>query len=110
MQAIITFLETPLFKELRAKGQTSLHLLFEKQNLDNCPSIGIPKAFPPNNISLESIKKYGDVTNNYPANVARNIARKGIKTELFITGDIEQFYVQNFESRMFKLAKRVLLE
>lgn len=100
----------PFFKELRRKNQISLHLFFEKSDFDDCPSIVIPKTFPFSNISLESIKKYGEVTTIYPANAARNIARKGIMTELFITGDIEQFYVENFESRMFKLAKRVLLE
>ncbi|KAE9546724.1 hypothetical protein FO519_010064, partial [Halicephalobus sp. NKZ332] len=109
-QTVLGILENPLLRALKQKNQTSLHLFFEKQNFINCPSIKIQKHIPPKDVALKAGKKYGEITNVYPINAARNIARKGIKTELFISGDMEQFYVQNFESRMFNLSKKVLLE
>lgn len=45
----------------------------------------------------------------YPINVARNVARNGAKTPLFISGDIEQIFSRNYEPRMRALAAELLL-
>ena len=104
-------LETSFAQSLKNSGQISLHLFFEKLSNTKCPVIKFPLSLNSyENSDLAEVKNFGPVIKYYPINVARNIARKGIKTELFISGDIEQMYVKNFEPRMFKLAKRVLLE
>ena len=104
-------LETPFAQSLKNSGQISLHLFFEKSSDIDCPIIEMPLLLDSfNNYDLRDIEKFEPITRYYPINPARNIARKGIKTELFISGDIEQIYVQNFERRMFQLAERILLE
>ena len=96
---------------MRNTNQVSLHLFFEKLDDTECPIIEMPLLLDStNDYDLRNIENFKSITRYYPINPARNIARKGIKTELFISGDIEQIYVQNFERRMFKLAKQVLLE
>lgn len=108
---IFLTLETPFGQFLKDSGQVSLHLFFEKPENVECPIIEMPFTLDYfEKLELINILSFGPVTDVYPINSARNIGRKGIKTELFISGDIEQTYVKNFEPRMFKLAKRVLLE
>uniref|UniRef100_A0A914PU52 Uncharacterized protein n=1 Tax=Panagrolaimus davidi TaxID=227884 RepID=A0A914PU52_9BILA len=56
------------------------------------------------------LSDFSSPTELYPINPARNIARIGSHTKLFISGDIEQFFVANFEPRMLKLGNRVLIK
>ena len=92
-------------------GKVSLHLFFKRKNFHRCPELLIPEnMYSALGASLSDMKEFEDFTVIYPINAARNIARKGSKTKLFISGDIEQVYVKNFEPRMYQLAKKVLLE
>ena len=45
----------------------------------------------------------------YPINVARNIARRGMRTRLFVSGDIEQVFSDGYERRMRALGEQLLL-
>uniref|UniRef100_A0A0N5A792 Metallophos domain-containing protein n=1 Tax=Parastrongyloides trichosuri TaxID=131310 RepID=A0A0N5A792_PARTI len=81
-----------------------------------CPSIIIknyiiPKDFKKEyynlrNISKRIVKKF-DI---YPINEARNVARLGKKTILFLSGDIENYSSNGYERKVSKLATVYLLE
>ena len=110
-QAIMLALDTAFPQSLKNSGQISLHLFFEKSSYMECPTIHMPLSLDSfEKLDLIDIQDTNSFNRYYPINTARNIARNRVRTELFISGDIEQTYVQNFESRMFKLAKKVLLE
>ncbi|KAE9549027.1 hypothetical protein FO519_007757 [Halicephalobus sp. NKZ332] len=107
---LMTF-ETPFASSLRNSGEISLHLFFEKFDQEECPEIEIPSSL--NSLAkshLVEIERFGSIMEVYPVNFAKNIARKGVAADLFISGEIEEVFVENFESRIFKLAKKVLLE
>ena len=111
LRSVFSALSSPQAMKLKNSGQISLHLFFRNKHFISCPILKIPEdMYSILRASPSDMKDFEDTTQIYPINAARNIARKGSKTKLFISGDIEQVYVENFESRMYQLAKRVLLE
>ena len=89
-------------------GRISLHLFFERKNHSTCPIFqhsGV-KSGSANFTDLDFYIPPG----SYPINPARNIAREGSKTRLFISGDIEQIFCKDFEPKMKSLAKKVLIK
>lgn len=110
LRSVFSALSSPEAMKFKESGQVSLHL-FYKWNSEQCPQFIIPKdMYSISKTSLLDMKDFENIADIYPINAARNIARKGSKTKLFISGDIEQVYVKNFEPRMYELAKKVLLE
>uniref|UniRef100_A0A0N5C3B1 Polysaccharide deacetylase n=1 Tax=Strongyloides papillosus TaxID=174720 RepID=A0A0N5C3B1_STREA len=94
----------------------SLHLFFEKSNFKNCPNILLKRISKPKANLVKKYRKLVSMVKNlpiffnvYPINVARNIARLGKRTKLFLSSDIENYSSLNFESKVSKLAKKVLL-
>ena len=111
LKLFFSALSSPRTMQIRNTGKVSLHLFFKKKRFTTCPKLVIPENMHSLlKVSLPDIKHLEDITDVYPINAARNIARKGSGTKLFISGDIEQVYVKNFEPRMYDLAKQVLLE
>jgi len=110
LKSVFSALSSPETLNFKTPGKVSLHL-FYKWAGSECPTFVVPKQmyyiFP---VSLSDTNDFENIEDVYPINAARNIARKGSRTKLFVSGDIEQFYVKNFEPRMYKLAKKVLLE
>ncbi|CEF70293.1 N-acetyllactosaminide beta-1,3-N-acetylglucosaminyltransferase [Strongyloides ratti] len=108
---ILYFQLFSLFQHLYDIKKISLHFFFEKKDHKNCPHIilkGIKK--PSGNIlkkyktMLSRVSEYKKFFNIYPINVARNIARLGKKTILFLSGDIENYPSLNYEKKVSKLA------
>lgn len=60
--------------------------------------------------SFSDTNDYQNFFELYPINVGRNIARITVETKLFISGDIEQFFIPKFEPRMYKLASKILIK
>ncbi|KAI6199691.1 N-acetyllactosaminide beta-1,3-N-acetylglucosaminyltransferase [Aphelenchoides besseyi] len=92
-----------LIKNLKRakKGEKfSIHFFFEKRNLTKCPELKL-KFNETKGQKLPFI---------YPINTARNIARLGMKTRLFLSGDVEQLFSKNYEPRMRALASKILLK
>uniref|UniRef100_A0A0N4ZE03 N-acetyllactosaminide beta-1,3-N-acetylglucosaminyltransferase n=1 Tax=Parastrongyloides trichosuri TaxID=131310 RepID=A0A0N4ZE03_PARTI len=112
---LIIFKILHLFSKFNDISKISLHL-FYINNKKNCPKIDKP-SFDMSNQSKDEIDtlikdaknmdKYFDV---YPINVARNLARKGMKTRLFLSSDVEQICNNGYESRMRKLAKKEIID
>uniref|UniRef100_A0A0N5CGW5 Glycosyl transferase n=1 Tax=Strongyloides papillosus TaxID=174720 RepID=A0A0N5CGW5_STREA len=59
--------------------------------------------------TLSIIKSLPKYFYHYPINAARNIARIGKRTRLFLSGDIENYSSSNYESKVSKLAEKVIL-
>ena len=111
LKLFFSALSSPRAMKIKNTGKVSLHIFFKKKKFDTCPKLVIPEnSYSIFKISLSDIKRLDDITDVYPINAARNIARRGSRTKLFISGDIEQVYVKHFESKMYQLAKKVLLE
>ena len=92
------------------KNKVSLHLFFNKIT-ETCPNIQTTNKYGSKlNITLNDLKDFKLFEDIFPINVARNIARKAVKTDLFISGDIEQIFVKNFEPRVYKLAEEILIK
>ncbi|CAD5231902.1 unnamed protein product [Bursaphelenchus xylophilus] len=97
---VLSKLET--LETAKSSGIVGIHLFYRNPtNTTACGDITITTA--------ETRGTYSDVDSIYPINVARNIARKGSKTKLFISGDIENYFVTNYEHRMRKLAMEKLI-
>uniref|UniRef100_A0A0K0FIU6 Transposase n=1 Tax=Strongyloides venezuelensis TaxID=75913 RepID=A0A0K0FIU6_STRVS len=70
---------------------------------------------PKNNViekfakTLSLIKSLPKFFRHYPINAARNIARISKRTRLFLSGDIENYSSSNYESKVSKLAEKVIL-
>ena len=111
LRSVFSALSSPQAMKIKRSGKVSLHLFFRKKDFQPCPQLAIPEnMFSIFEASLTDMKEFGDIMEIYPINTARNIARKNTNTELFISGDIEQLYVKNFERRIYPLAKKVLIE
>uniref|UniRef100_A0A0K0FIU8 Alpha-1,3-fucosyltransferase n=1 Tax=Strongyloides venezuelensis TaxID=75913 RepID=A0A0K0FIU8_STRVS len=104
------------FRYLFDTSKISLHFFFIKSSFDKCPHVilkGIKK--PKNNViekfakTLSLIKSLPKFFRHYPINPARNIARIGKRTRLFLSGDIENYSSSNYESKVSKLAEKVIL-
>src|SRR5688500_3028363 len=97
-------------KDVKETKKISMHLFFDKNTFEKCPILHLQKqqlSFIPTILDLSDFSPPAEL---YPINPARNIARLGSHTRLFISGDIEQFFVPNFEARMLKLGNRVLIK
>ncbi|CEF70294.1 N-acetyllactosaminide beta-1,3-N-acetylglucosaminyltransferase [Strongyloides ratti] len=108
---ILYFQLFSLFQHIYDTTKVSLHLFFEKKDHKNCPHIifkGIKK--PSGNIfkkyktMLSIVGDYNKFFDIYPINTARNIARLGKRTILFLSGDIENYPSLNYEKKVSKLA------
>uniref|UniRef100_A0A0N5A790 N-acetyllactosaminide beta-1,3-N-acetylglucosaminyltransferase n=1 Tax=Parastrongyloides trichosuri TaxID=131310 RepID=A0A0N5A790_PARTI len=95
----------------------SLHLIFEKDNFKKCPFVflfGMSRdrwrVLKNYKTSINKIKKLPKLFDVYPINVARNIGRLGKTTELFLSGDIENYASYRYESKVSKLANQLLLK
>lgn len=87
----------------------SLHMFFKKFNDFPCPEIHLNRLKRINSNHVEQITLKNAEKQIYSINTARNIARLGSKTKLFLLNDIENIMVRNYEQRMRKLATEMLL-
>ncbi|CAD5224476.1 unnamed protein product [Bursaphelenchus okinawaensis] len=98
LNAVISKLEG--LEEVKSSRKVGVHLFYKKKkSYDECQSF---------TISGENDVYESNIDDIYPINVARNIARRGTKSNLFISGDIENFFVPNYEEWMRKLAETTL--
>uniref|UniRef100_A0A0K0FIU5 Beta-1,4-glucuronyltransferase 1 n=1 Tax=Strongyloides venezuelensis TaxID=75913 RepID=A0A0K0FIU5_STRVS len=113
---ILHFQILEYFRYLFDTSKISLHFFFNKGNFKKCPHVilkGIKK--PSGDVmgkfakALSLIKLSPKYFLNYPINTARNIARIGKRTRLFLSGDIENYSSSNYESKVSKLAEKVIL-
>uniref|UniRef100_A0A0K0FIU7 N-acetyllactosaminide beta-1,3-N-acetylglucosaminyltransferase n=1 Tax=Strongyloides venezuelensis TaxID=75913 RepID=A0A0K0FIU7_STRVS len=104
------------FKNIFDTTKISLHFFFYKGKFDKCPHVilkGIKK--PSGDLivkyahALSIIKSLPKYFYHYPINAARNIARIGKRTRLFLSGDIENYSSLNYESKVSKLAEKEIL-
>uniref|UniRef100_A0A0N4Z763 Beta-1,4-glucuronyltransferase 1 n=1 Tax=Parastrongyloides trichosuri TaxID=131310 RepID=A0A0N4Z763_PARTI len=107
------------FKKLFNTVKISLHLIYDIDKYKDCPPmVIIEEKISINGDSLmnlyrkrlESIKKLSIGFDIYPINIARNIGRLGKLTRLFLSGDIENYSSNNYETKVSKLATKYLLE
>uniref|UniRef100_A0AC35TR61 N-acetyllactosaminide beta-1,3-N-acetylglucosaminyltransferase n=1 Tax=Rhabditophanes sp. KR3021 TaxID=114890 RepID=A0AC35TR61_9BILA len=92
-------------------SKISMHFLYEKGIDGKCYDLLKPKLKADTNIIIE-MKNYKDVTyfeSLYPINVARNIARIGKKTNLFLSGDVENYTSENFEAKLRKAGAELII-
>jgi hypothetical protein len=61
-------------------------------------------------LQFDDFKEFRPINNLYPINVARNIARRWRATQLFLSGDIENVFVPDFERRARGLAKKLIID
>uniref|UniRef100_A0AC34FU35 N-acetyllactosaminide beta-1,3-N-acetylglucosaminyltransferase n=1 Tax=Panagrolaimus sp. ES5 TaxID=591445 RepID=A0AC34FU35_9BILA len=108
LQTIFAVIDS-MKEELKENIQKiSMHLFFEKSDFKKCPILDLQKlSFLP---TLMDLSDFSPPAELYPINPARNIARLGSRTKLFISGDIEQIFVENFEAQILKLGNKVLLK
>uniref|UniRef100_A0A0N5CGW4 N-acetyllactosaminide beta-1,3-N-acetylglucosaminyltransferase n=1 Tax=Strongyloides papillosus TaxID=174720 RepID=A0A0N5CGW4_STREA len=59
--------------------------------------------------AISILKLAPEFFKHYPINAARNIARIGKRTRLFLSGDIENYSSFNYESRVSRLAEKKIL-
>ncbi|KAI6213096.1 N-acetyllactosaminide beta-1,3-N-acetylglucosaminyltransferase [Aphelenchoides besseyi] len=98
-------------------SRVALHLLFEMRTnkTAECPDLIYNR---PSNETLWD-RSYADIMVRdlerlcasqlmYPINVARNVARLGVRTPLFVSGDIENIFSLDYERRMRPLAWNIL--
>uniref|UniRef100_A0A0N5CGW6 Beta-1,4-glucuronyltransferase 1-like n=1 Tax=Strongyloides papillosus TaxID=174720 RepID=A0A0N5CGW6_STREA len=113
---ILHFQVFEYFKYLFDTSKISMHFFFKKSSLDKCPHVilkGIKK--PKGNViekfsrTLSLIKSLPKFFRHYPINTARNIARIGKRTRLFLSGDIENYSSMNYESKVSRLAVKEIL-
>uniref|UniRef100_A0A0N4Z762 N-acetyllactosaminide beta-1,3-N-acetylglucosaminyltransferase n=1 Tax=Parastrongyloides trichosuri TaxID=131310 RepID=A0A0N4Z762_PARTI len=104
------------FKKIFNPYKVSLHLLYDNDGINNCVPIIINEIKDNDNLmekykkGLELGRKLPSPQKVYPINVARNIARMGKKTELFLSSDIENFSSDKYETKVSKIALKYLLE
>ncbi|KAH7706158.1 Protein T15D6.4 [Aphelenchoides avenae] len=103
--AVLSKLETA-----RASGKVGLHLFFDKAGFDKCPTLYLPTDTTDISIEEADMQYFTQVSKIYPINAARNIARIGSKTKLFLSGDIENIFCVNYEPRIYPLAKKLILD
>uniref|UniRef100_A0A0K0FIU9 Beta-1,4-glucuronyltransferase 1 n=1 Tax=Strongyloides venezuelensis TaxID=75913 RepID=A0A0K0FIU9_STRVS len=104
------------FKNIFDTTKISLHFFFNKGNFEKCPHVilsGMKKPrgdvmtkFAKTLLLIKTLPKY---FRHYPINAARNIARIGKRTRLFLSGDIENYSSLNYESKVSRLAEKVIL-
>uniref|UniRef100_A0A0K0FIV0 Beta-1,4-glucuronyltransferase 1 n=1 Tax=Strongyloides venezuelensis TaxID=75913 RepID=A0A0K0FIV0_STRVS len=114
--SLLHFQVLEYFKYLFDTSKISLHFFFQKGDFHKCPhaimkGIKIPKG----NVleqyvkTISILKVAPEFFQHYPINTARNIARIGKRTRLFLSGDIENYSSLNYESRVSKLAEKEIL-
>lgn len=104
-------LSSPLALNIKNSGQVSLHLYFPRLNDTECPELLIPDdMYSLLSVNITETEDFSDILPLYPINIGRNIARAAVKTRLFISNDIEQFFTPNFEHFMYNLGKKILIE
>uniref|UniRef100_A0AC35TIJ3 Uncharacterized protein n=1 Tax=Rhabditophanes sp. KR3021 TaxID=114890 RepID=A0AC35TIJ3_9BILA len=106
------------FKKMNDIRKVSLHLYFQRAMFKTCPKLYIPDTGLEKGVSVEAAyettlqhtKHHKVFFRVYPINVGRNIARIGMKTELFLSSDIENYASENYESKVRVFAKKHLLK
>uniref|UniRef100_A0A0K0DWK3 N-acetyllactosaminide beta-1,3-N-acetylglucosaminyltransferase n=1 Tax=Strongyloides stercoralis TaxID=6248 RepID=A0A0K0DWK3_STRER len=113
---ILYFQALTHFKHIYDTKKVSLHFFFKKNDFEQCPHIILKGIKVPNGNILKKYNKILSKINNlykffdiYPINAARNMARLGKRTTLFLSGDIENYPSLHYESKVAKLAKDLLL-
>uniref|UniRef100_A0A0N5CGW3 N-acetyllactosaminide alpha-1,3-galactosyltransferase n=1 Tax=Strongyloides papillosus TaxID=174720 RepID=A0A0N5CGW3_STREA len=113
---ILHFQVLEYFKYLFDVSKISLHFFFQKDDYETCPHVilkGIKR--PKGNVidkfakAMSIVKVLPEFFNHYPINAARNIARIGKRTRLFLSGDIENYSSLNYESKVSRLAVKEIL-
>uniref|UniRef100_A0A0N5CGW7 Beta-1,4-glucuronyltransferase 1-like n=1 Tax=Strongyloides papillosus TaxID=174720 RepID=A0A0N5CGW7_STREA len=113
---ILHFQVLEYFKYIFDTTKISLHFFFNKGNFDKCPHVILKGIKKPRGDVMEKFAKVLSFIKlspkyflNYPINAARNIARIGKRTRLFLSGDIENYSSLNYESKVSRLAEKEIL-
>ncbi|CAD5223587.1 unnamed protein product [Bursaphelenchus okinawaensis] len=100
-----------LLEKSRLSGKVGLHLFWERSTFGSCGDIIVDsQAFTRDEDYLTFLFPKSRPTPYYPVNTARNVARLGAKTRLFLSCDTENLPVANYEAKMRKLATRELIQ
>uniref|UniRef100_A0A7E4ZST0 Beta-1,4-glucuronyltransferase 1 n=1 Tax=Panagrellus redivivus TaxID=6233 RepID=A0A7E4ZST0_PANRE len=104
-------LEKRLLAIQNDRSQIALHVFFEKKGTSECPTLNISRnfdlEFP---VELDEMEHFTLPVKLYPINAGRNIAREGVMSDLFISGDAEQVYSDGFEKVMSMIGAELIIK
>uniref|UniRef100_A0A1I7SII9 TauD domain-containing protein n=2 Tax=Bursaphelenchus xylophilus TaxID=6326 RepID=A0A1I7SII9_BURXY len=100
-----------LLEKSRLSGKVGIHLFYERPIFGSCGEIIVDAwEMTRDEDYLTFLFPKSRPTPYYPVNTARNVARLGAKSRLFLSCDTENLPVNNYEPRMRKLAQKELIE